>query len=756
MQSFSSPLSALIVTPEPTHATSSHNISYDARLRANNYAIYPGVLNDTYIYEQSNCSEYDALSTATFSPATSTDSTLTLRSPATPERFLEERARRPATPAAPSSYTVHGSMVPQAPAMNRTTSNHHVHQPLADTLSDRRSRVTSMQAHLTAPIRRPIPSASLNELTIVSSTGYNGEIPSHIPEYAASTISELEVDQRDKIAKINAEYNAVSSSTSSSYYSNDNAAVAIESIARRMSTSPPNQPLQNTFTSQPLHPNLHFPNKSDDFNPAFNPNPTLSIFSTKDGSPPLVERVPSRVESPPTNTQSGQFFQAQAQESWNRDGFYQSDHTRVSPHCPPPPPTNHLFDNGSTLRSTQTMYATSQESTSLNEYRPLPVPPSEAPRQRTTVERRPSVVGPRPDGNVGASDMRNRNQTTREYSYDQRRDVSNSPPRSLALPPSFRELPSRAAVATDMRKDTRTPAPRESNEYRSKPSTGPESYVADPQQPPVEPRSQGLHLTDTHLQPAAFIGPTERIRTRSTSFSNSARHNLPPVSNLGQHLSSPQKQYQTSNVATSDPRRVSEQDKHVRTSPPSKMQDSSVYHSDYMELERRNDVRGQAIYNSQPVTPTFNRDTHHQNFPIEQPSSKSNDRAPSYSTINSRNATQEAPVSRLRPSYFEVPAAPNSVPPRGATSYDKPSMPVKAGTSSSSNSPNHEYVVPPEQPTHRRYSDGDQNPPLRSSVESSGRSSAPPIRSVRWTENLICPSPVLATQRRKGWFNRRG
>ncbi|KAJ7155026.1 hypothetical protein C8R46DRAFT_1296086, partial [Mycena filopes] len=29
-------------------------------------------------------------------------------------------------------------------------------------------------------------------------------------------------------------------------------------------------------------------------------------------------------------------------------------------------------------------------------------------------------------------------------------------------------------------------------------------------------------------------------------------------------------------------------------------------------------------------------------------------------------------------------------------------------------------------------------------------------RNVRWNENLVCPSPIFASQRRKGWFNRRG
>ncbi|KAJ7446570.1 hypothetical protein FB451DRAFT_946102, partial [Mycena latifolia] len=29
-------------------------------------------------------------------------------------------------------------------------------------------------------------------------------------------------------------------------------------------------------------------------------------------------------------------------------------------------------------------------------------------------------------------------------------------------------------------------------------------------------------------------------------------------------------------------------------------------------------------------------------------------------------------------------------------------------------------------------------------------------RNVRWNENLVCPSPIFPSQRRKGWYNRRG
>ena len=105
-------------------------------------------------------------------------------------------------------------------------------------------------------------------------------------------------------------------------------------------------------------------------------------------------------------------------------------------------------------------------------------------------------------------------------------------------------------------------------------------------------------------------------------------------------------------------------------------------------------------------------------------------------------------------SYSEVPAAFSGLPTRGATAYAKSSMPLKAGGSSSSNPTDQEYV-PPEQTPPIRYSNLDQNPPPRP-VEPSGRNPSPLNRSVRWTENLINPSPVPSRQRRKGWFNRRG
>lgn len=52
----------------------------------------------------------------------------------------------------------------------------------------------------------------------------------------------------------------------------------------------------------------------------------------------------------------------------------------------------------------------------------------------------------------------------------------------------------------------------------------------------------------------------------------------------------------------------------------------------------------------------------------------------------------------------------------------------------------------------RRFSDGDQVAP----PYTSGGNALVLSRNVRWNENLVCPSPIFASQRRKGWFNRRG
>ncbi|KAJ7602063.1 hypothetical protein FB45DRAFT_742148 [Roridomyces roridus] len=58
----------------------------------------------------------------------------------------------------------------------------------------------------------------------------------------------------------------------------------------------------------------------------------------------------------------------------------------------------------------------------------------------------------------------------------------------------------------------------------------------------------------------------------------------------------------------------------------------------------------------------------------------------------------------------------------------------------------------------RRRSDGYGSvvPPRPTTPAAPPAPPAPVPRNVRWNEVLVCPSPILASQRRRGWFNRRG
>ncbi|KAK0490871.1 hypothetical protein IW261DRAFT_1315537, partial [Armillaria novae-zelandiae] len=70
-------------------------------------------------------------------------------------------------------------------------------------------------------------------------------------------------------------------------------------------------------------------------------------------------------------------------------------------------------------------------------------------------------------------------------------------------------------------------------------------------------------------------------------------------------------------------------------------------------------------------------------------------------------------------------------------------------------------VVPsktPNMPSRSISPSPDLQRPSRSRNDTSGSltSNAGAARSVRWNQNLICPSPIWPEQRRKGWFNQRG
>lgn len=70
-------------------------------------------------------------------------------------------------------------------------------------------------------------------------------------------------------------------------------------------------------------------------------------------------------------------------------------------------------------------------------------------------------------------------------------------------------------------------------------------------------------------------------------------------------------------------------------------------------------------------------------------------------------------------------------------------------------------VSPPSAPQanaegERRGGDAQAPAMTRSASTSGGMLTVATRRAVRWTEDLMCPCPVPRSERRKGWFNRRG
>ncbi|KLO09212.1 hypothetical protein SCHPADRAFT_577217 [Schizopora paradoxa] len=73
---------------------------------------------------------------------------------------------------------------------------------------------------------------------------------------------------------------------------------------------------------------------------------------------------------------------------------------------------------------------------------------------------------------------------------------------------------------------------------------------------------------------------------------------------------------------------------------------------------------------------------------------------------------------------------------------------------------------PPAEPKHyherspdnsgRSFADHRGCPPPSNIIITNGAEMIQPSRSVRFSENLICPSPIPLSKRRKGWFNKRG
>ncbi|KDR76541.1 hypothetical protein GALMADRAFT_210502 [Galerina marginata CBS 339.88] len=743
--------------------------SYDQRPRGTgNFAIYPSATADTFIYEQSTCSKSDIFSnsdtssimtfspSSAFSPALSSDSTSTLQNTPVPERPGEDqRGTRPATPAPRSGYS-HAPAAPQGAPINRTAStSHHIHEAQAESIEEHRARLTSLPGRSTTPFRVPPmpPAVSTAAMARVPSMG--GYI--QIPEYAASSISELEVEERDRIAKLNADYNAAASAASASFYTSNsstpyNSPTSRDHVGRVASSQP-----------QPLHPNLHFPVRpSESGFPAQPPfySSTTSHSAVIHDSPPTVERISSQLppdyQVPHPRTPSPPQHLLPTSDSRARDNAYKPEPQRMPSYRTSPQNHNDSFDgtSGPSSRSAHSTYATSaQDTTASQEYR---------------SHRRSSVIGPRPDlgGLRPTSEVRDygppgpdyfptfksgsdsSSSTLRDHGYKDRRDAIQSPIRESGQT-SPRDLSRHEPPGSDPRRDARTPAPRDSDEYSRRNSYAPEaprspretgsdprragpresedyrphvsrrsSYAPEAPRSPKESRTQPQSTRDVRevykpgplsssptqmrpspvdLEPVRQSGSAEndraheRTRTRSSSFSASARPTVPVQ------------------IAPSDSRYASDYERAPRGEP-----------------DRRGDPHSSSSHYMQiPTVPLPGHES--QSSQRHSPSSRAPYPEPEYQKDPSRAGRSDEArqyASSSQPSRNSPPHEQQQ--PAVTVKYTDAAGNVRTITSNGSE-------------PQRRNSDGDQNPPVRPPL--TGRNSAPLLRDQLWTNDGAYKSP---------------
>lgn len=125
------------------------------------------------------------------------------------------------------------------------------------------------------------------------------------------------------------------------------------------------------------------------------------------------------------------------------------------------------------------------------------------------------------------------------------------------------------------------------------------------------------------------------------------------------------------------------------------------------------------------------------------------------STPIRRNSTEGSPTSTHPGAASRDAVVPqNPSRPAGSSSppYDEALLRAPPGLQAASSS----------RPTPSRSSSGNSSKsqtspdPARVAQSSDPVSGTSPKRCVRWTENLVCPSPVPVIARRRGWYNRRG
>ena len=674
----------------------------------------------------------------TFSPATSIDSTIALKSPGGPELFERRFDERTPTPA-----------------------------------SRRDSFSLRDRGH---------PSVSRQD-----------------PQFAPS---ESDADELDRIAQVNAQYNSVSSA---SYYTSSTDTIRDEDDHRSsvphlldsrgsqgsQARNVPQPTYSNSFINhspEELHssisvpytgtgghaPSSFFPDSDVDRrvsqNPPYQQSDSSSSTETQSWDSESTQR-----QSPTLTRQTGPAVPA---SSYPQAGYHHSVSRPPGSRDYPSPESSN--SRHSDHRQAADNFPTSVQSAPLS-------------RQRSSyAEHRTSVVGPWPETNISPSTHESRNPVEfpplsdsrrhEEYRRDVHHDHAPIPPSSTESVRVYSQFASEsrrhqesatrqyeepvARRSTDQGRANSGLSHRDSTFLRERMHSTSYNGAPSNHSPPRPDRSSGDSRRDSHVTPndvpegqsstsrrqdsrsldlVQGSSPTSTTRRSSVMFAAApSRPELPPLDMQAISGSGDRQRTRTSSV--------SYQARPVDLQRSSDVPDPDPHH-DQSRRPRHPDMA--AVRNSAYEPEARSQGRYSARLSMSYPAPSSGQRpSPSQATPTDARTRPPFPVPRVsapephrrlsdgdRPST-DTPVYPRTGTPHGRSSGSSRNAVVAFPSAYHASHSHNEHL--------RRFSDGDQNMPPR--FLSSGRNSAPICRSVRWMDNLICPS----TRREKGWFNRRG
>ena len=625
-------------------------------------------------------------------------------------------------------------------------------------------------------------------------------VPRQEPQFA---LSESDADELDRIAQVNAQYNSVSSA---SYYTSSPDTIRGEDVH---SSSVPHlvdnrgsQGSQARNVPQPTYSNSFVNHSPEELHSSVNVQYTgngghapSSFFPDSD--------VDRRVSQNPPYQQSDSSSSTEETQSWDSESTQRPSPTLTRQTGPPVPasaypqagyhhpvsrpPGSHDYlspESGNSRHSDHRQAADN-----------LPISAQSAPlsRQRSSyAEHRTSVVGPWPENNISPSTYESRNRVefpplSQEYRRDVHFDHSPIPPSSTESVRVYSQLASEsrrhqesvsrqyeepgARRGTDQGRANSGISHRDSaflrdrvlsTSYNGAPSNHsplrPGRFSGDsrrdsrvtPNDVPEGQSSTSRRQDSRSLDLVQAPSPTSHsptTRRSSVMFATApSRPALPPLDM--QAISGSERQRTRTNSVSYQARPVDLQRQRSSDVP------APDPHHDHNRRPRHPDVTGvrNSAYESEARR-------YSARLSMSYPAPNGGQRpSPSQATPTDARTRPPFPEPRVaapephrRLSDGDRPSTDTPVYPRSATPYERSSGSSRNAVVAfpSAYHPPHTHNEHP-----RRFSDGDQSIPPR--LLSSGRNSAPIGRSVRWMDNLICPSPVIATQRKKGWFNRRG